>query len=102
MDLKHRRNIIKAFVEFQFRYCAPIWMFHSRRIKNKKINRIHERALKITYKDRFSTFQELLQKGNYVIIHHKNVQKLAIEIYKVLHGFTSPILNDIFLSVSRP
>ena len=73
--------------------------FTAEELRTKKINRIHERALKITYKDRFSTFQELLQKGNYVIIHHKNVQKLAIEIYKVLHGFTPPILNDIFLSV---
>ena len=75
--------------------------FTAEELRTKKINRIHERALKITYKDRFSTFQELLQKGNYVIIHHKNVQRLAIEIYKVLHGFTPPILNDIFLSVSR-
>ena len=100
MDLKQRRNIMKAFVESQFGYCL-IWMSHSRGLNNK-INRIHERALRITYKDKSSTFQELLEKDNSVSIHHRNIQKLAIEIYKVLHGFSPPILNDIFVPVSRP
>ena len=63
---------------------------------------MHERALRITYKDKSSTFQELLEKGNSVSIHHRNVQKLAIEIYKVLHGSSPPILHDIFVPVSRP
>ena len=51
MDLKQRRNIKKAFVESQFGYCPLIWMFHSRGLNNK-INRIRERALRITYKDK--------------------------------------------------
>ena len=101
MDLKQRRNIMKAFVESQFGYCPLIWMFHSRGLNNK-INRIHERALRITYKDKSSTFQEPLEKDNSVSIHHRSIQKLAIEIYKVLHGFSLPILNDIFVPLSRP
>ena len=48
MDLKQRRNITEAFVESQFGYCPLIWMFHSRGLNNK-INRIHERALRITF-----------------------------------------------------
>ena len=101
MDLKQRRNIMKAFVESQFGYCPLIWMFHSRGL-NYKINRIHERALGITHKNKSSTFQELLEKDSSVPIHHRNIQKLAVEIYKVLHGFSPPILNDIFAPVSRP
>ena len=76
-------------------------MFHSRGLNNK-INRLYGGVLRITYKDNSSTFQELLEKENFVSIHHRNVQKLAIEIYKVLHGFSPPILNDIFVPVSRP
>ena len=34
MDLKQRRNIVKAFVESQFGYCLLIWMFHSRGLNN--------------------------------------------------------------------
>ena len=80
---------MKALVESQFGYCPLIWMFHSRGLNNK-INRVHERALRITYKDKSSTFQELLEKDSAVSIHHRSIQKLAIEIYKVLHGFSHP------------
>ena len=44
MDLKQRRNIMKAFVGSQFGYCPPIRMFHRGELNNK-INRIHESAL---------------------------------------------------------
>ena len=47
---------MKAFAESQFGYCPQIWMFHIRGLNNK-INRIHERALTITYKDKSSTFR---------------------------------------------
>ena len=92
---------MKGFAEPQFGYCPIIRMFHSRGL-NDKINRIHERGQRITYKDKFSTFQELSEKGNSISIHHRNVRKLAIEIFKVLHGPSPPILNYIFVPVSRP
>ena len=71
-------------------------MFHSRGLNNK-INRIHERALRITYNDKSSTFQELLDKDNSVSIHHRNIRVLATEIYKVLHGYYPAILNEVFV-----
>ena len=55
MDLRQRRNIMKAFAGSQFGYCPLIWMLHSRGLNNK-INRIHERALRITYKDKSLAF----------------------------------------------
>ena len=45
-------NISKKLqFESQFGYCPLKWMFHSRGL-NDKMNRIHERALKITYNDK--------------------------------------------------
>ena len=70
MNMQKRRIIMKSFVTSQFGYCPLIWMFHSRRLNNK-INSIHERALRITYQDHISTFQELLNKDNSVSIHQK-------------------------------
>ena len=39
-------------------------------------------ALRIVYKNDNLTFQELLEKDNSVTVHHKNLQRLAIEMYK--------------------
>ena len=40
---------MKTFIESQFNYCPLTWMFCSRTLNNK-INKLHERSLKIVYK----------------------------------------------------
>ena len=65
-----RRLIMKSFISSQFGYCPMIWMNHSRALNNK-INRIHERALRLVYRDKKSTFEELLNKDNSVKFHIK-------------------------------
>ena len=77
MDLPKHLVIMKSFVTSQFGYCLLIWMFHSRALNNK-INSIHQRALRIIYNDSNSTFEELLNKDNFVSTQHRNLQVLAI------------------------
>ena len=55
MNVSKNRIIMKSFIESQFGYCPLIWMFHSRELNNK-INRIHQRALRITYNDKSSSY----------------------------------------------
>ena len=92
---KKLRIIMKAFVSSQFAYCPLIWMFHSRQI-NHKINKLHERALRIVYNDHFSSFEELLSKDKSVTVHQRNLQTLATEMYKILNGLSPDIMQDIF------
>ena len=73
MNVEKRKIIMKAFIESQFGHCTLVWMFHSQGI-NKKINRIHGRALRITYNNKSSSFQDLLEKDNLVTIPHGNIQ----------------------------
>ena len=56
-------------------------MFHSRNMEIR-INRFHERALKLVYADSQNlSFQELLVKDNSASIHQKNLQAFATEIF---------------------
>ena len=73
------RLIMNVFFSSQLGYCLLIWMFHNKRYNNK-INRLHERMLRIVYKDYKSSFEELLSEDKSFTVHHKNVQKLASEI----------------------
>ena len=70
-------------------------MSHSRALNNKT-NRLNERYLRIIYNDKTSTFKELLEKDNSVSIHYRNIQALAIEMYKVANGMAPEIMNEIF------
>ena len=81
MSLDQHRLIMKSFIISQFGYCSLIWMNHSTLLSNK-INRIHERALRIVYRDKKSKFDELLEKDNSVKVHIKNLQVLVPEIFK--------------------
>ena len=93
MSLNQRRTLMKTFIESQFGYCPLIWMFHGR-IVNKKINHLHERALHIVYKDYISSFEDL--KGINLTIHHRNIQSLAIELFKVKQNLSNSMLSNMF------
>ena len=90
-----RRILFKSFISSQFGYCPLVWMFHSRKLNNR-INRIHEKALRIVYQDNVSLFQELLEKDKSVSIHQRNLQVLAIEVFKVKIGTAPKILAELF------
>ena len=50
MNIKKKKVLMKAFFMAQFNYCPLIWMFHSRK-RNNKINKLHERCLRMVYSD---------------------------------------------------
>ena len=95
IPFEKRRQLLKAFIESQFSYCPLVWMFCSRKM-NKRINFIHERSLRIVYDDYDTTLEDLLKKDNSVSIHHRNVQKVSIEMFKVKHNLYPEFIQNIF------
>ena len=95
ITFEKRRMLLKEFIESQFNYCPLIWTLHSRTVNNK-INRLHERSHRIVYSDQSSMFEELLERDKTFSIHHKNIQSVAIEIYKFVNGLSPEIMNSAF------
>ena len=95
MNISKRKLVMNSFFTSQFNYCPLVWMCHSRLINNK-INRLHETCLRIIYSDKSSTFEELLEKDGSVTVHIRNIQKLAIEMFKVFKNLSPPIISDLF------
>ena len=89
------RIIMKAFIESQFGYCPLVWMFHSRTLNNR-INSLHEKALRLVYNDSRLSFEELLTLDNSFTIHHRNLQKLATEMFKVKNNHSPSIMKNVF------
>ena len=84
----HSRTLNNRINDLHFEYCSLCWMFHSRTLNNR-INDLHFRALRLIYKDdSFST--------NCSKIHHRNVQKLGIELYNAKNGLSPIMMHDIF------
>ena len=72
MSIKQRTVSKKSFLKSRFGYCPLIWIFHGRGVNNE-INHLHERSLRIVYKDNNGSFKELLEKDNSFIVHFKNI-----------------------------
>ena len=96
MNIEKRRLLMNSFFASQFNYCPLVWMCHHRSVNNK-INRLHERCLRIVYSDSMSSFEDLLYKDSSVSVHVKNIKTLAIEMFKVSNKLTIPLMNEIFV-----
>ena len=89
MSTEKRRLVFKAFITSQFNYCPLVRMFDNKQLNNR-INSQHEKALRVTYQDRNSSFSELLNLDKSVSIHYRNIKYLLTEIYKVKMGLFLP------------
>ena len=94
MDFNKKKILFNSYFLSQFNYCPLIWMNHKKSINNR-INCLHERALRLIYCDDTTSFQELLQRDNSVTIHQKNIQALAILMYKVVNNIAPNIVSDL-------
>ena len=87
--------IFNAVIKAQFNYCPLTWMFCSRK-SNNLINKIHKRALQIIHNDLESSFEDLIDLNNDLTVHKRNIQKLLIEIFKIVNDISPPIMKNFF------
>ena len=95
MDFAKRRLIVSAFFYSQFSFCELVWMCHNR-TNNNKINRLHERSLRLIYNGKKSSFEDLLQKDGSVSIYRRNLKTLAVELFKVFKVLSPVIFAEAF------
>ena len=90
--------MMNTFVMSKFSYCPLISMFHDIRINNK-VNKIHERALRIAYKDSHSCFESLLERNrpNSVSLHQRNLQLLLVKIFKTKEKLNPSFTKNILV-----
>ena len=93
LPFHRKRLLMKAVIESQFAYCPVVGLFHSKAL-NTKINLLHYRAF--VHQDELCTSQELLIKDNSVSVHHRNIQFLAKELFKVISDRAPFLVDEIF------
>ena len=88
--------LFKSFIILQFSYCPIVWICSGRGLNNK-INNIHERALRIVYQDKKFSFETLLKRGKFVLIHMKNDTYLVAEVVQVKNCHSPEITKETFV-----
>ena len=72
-----------------------MWMFYDRTM-NHRMYHVHERAMRIAYKDHRNDFGYLLEQSNSVPIHVRNLLLLMTEIFKTKSHLNPSFMEDIF------
>ena len=70
------------------------FFFFLNRTNSNKINRLHERCLRLIYDDIKSFFEVLLQKDGSVSVHYRNLRTL--ELLKDFKGLSPVIFAEAF------
>ena len=95
LSMKHKKLLYMCFIEAQFKYCSLTWMFCSRSCSNK-IKKLQGRASRLVYDEYESPDDVLLNINKSFSIHHQNIQRHMIEIYKSLN---KPFPDNLFDSM---
>ena len=62
----------------------------------KRINKIHERPLRLILNGYESWFNSLLSTLNEKTIHHRSINVLLTEVYKYLNDLSPVSMNEVF------
>ena len=100
-NYEQRRLLMNSFVICHFSYYPVMWIFHSRKL-NGRINRLHERALRIVYKDFDSSFEELLTRDSSTTLHQRNLRQLITEIFNPIQDWPFRGCSRIWRGPKRP
>ena len=84
-------TFMNSAINAQFSYCPLIWMLHERNLNA----RVHERALRIVYKDTHSDYEALLKLDNAVSVHQRYLQYLMTEMYKTRNSLYTSFMREL-------
>ena len=95
MEFKAKEIMVQSFVFSNLNYYPLVWHFSSEK-SMKKIEKIHERALRFLYNDSNSSYDDLHSKAGKCTMKITRLRTLCTEIYKTVSKLNPPFMQDIF------
>ena len=92
--------VINAYIQSLFNYCSLVWKFCYRGIMYK-MNKIHERSLRLLLENYKDDFQDLLRSSGDISIYQRCINSFLTKVYKYIHGLSSKIMNDVLSIIAN-
>ena len=90
-----KMTIYKTSVLPYVTYCSTVWHF-AKSSDLRKIERIQEKAMRIIYCDKSSSYGKLIMKANLPTLQNRRIQDIAILMYKVKHRSVPSYVSRLF------
>ena len=92
---KAKLHIFKTNILPHLTYCSMVWHF-IRSSDKRKLERLQEKGLRAVFKDKSSSYEDLLNKAKLVTLNNLRLQNIAILMFKVKHGICPTYISDLF------
>ena len=90
-------HLFKAAILPHLTYCHLVWHF-CRASDTRRLERVQERGLRAVFKDKQSSYQQLLAKAKLPSLYNRRLQDICILMYKVKHNLCPRTICDMFLT----
>ncbi|KXJ11565.1 RNA-directed DNA polymerase from mobile element jockey [Exaiptasia diaphana] len=96
LPTKTKEALYRAFILPHFFYCSQIW--HHCGVRNtKKLEKVNERALRYVYKDKITSYDNLLKFiGSSGSLENRRIQDMLITINNCLQGRAPSSVKSLF------
>ena len=93
-------NLFKAAILPHLTYCHLVGHF-CRASDTPRLERVQGRGLRAVFKDKQSSYQQLLVKAKLPSLYNRRLQDICILMYKVKHNLCPRTICDMFLTNSH-
>ena len=101
LDHKSKELINNSFVRSNFSYCPLVWHFCGKSA-NGKLEKLHERALRLVLNDPDSDYDDLLVKSGSSSLFTQRLRTIMVEIFKFLKKESPSSLESMFQIKEMP
>ena len=94
LPLKTKESLYRAFILPYFYYSCQVW-HHCGKRNTAKLEKVNKRALRYVYKDKQSSYENLLVRMGIVSLENRRIQDMMITIDKCLHNRAPQTVKDL-------
>ena len=92
---KAKLILFKSAVLPYLTYCHLLWLF-CRSSDARKLERLQERGLRAVYRDKHTSYSQLLKRAELPTLMNRRLQDICILMYKVKHKLCPSYICDVF------
>ena len=92
---KAKLILFKSAVLPYLTYCHLVWHF-CRCSDGRKLERLQERGLRAVYRDKYASYQQLLERAELPTLLNRHLQDICTLMYKVKHNLCPTYICNLF------
>ena len=96
ISTKAKLVLFKSAVLPYLTYCHLVWHFCKSSDARNKLERLQERGLRAVYRDKYTSYSQLLKRTELPTLMNRRLQDICILMYKVKHKLCPTYICNIF------